>query len=767
MKKTVVGIIFVLIAFLAASAMLTGCDRSESNIDHPDFVYVPDFIPIPMPEGAGWIDNVVVSGNSVYFTVQDVSDDNDSISYFNIYTMELYGSDTHKLPNFEMNADYPAETEGGYLQIYSIYVDNSGFLWIAERGEFYTYDLPDDFEDEEIVLQASHWEKWNLRQVIHNFTRIRKLDDTGNEISSFDISRLADNHDWFYIQDMIVDDSGYIYIGIDSSIYVFSDEGNVLFSLDTGWIDRFIKMPDGSVAHPDWRERGRVLLKIDVSGKTWGEPVDVPPNAHNIYPGNEEYSFIYSDWVGIHGVESSSGEAVSLVNWIDSDMTAEGLNNIMFLPDGRILVSGQYWDNEGSRHELAFLTKTPYSELPERTVLTLATYHLDWYIRNVIVQFNRESQTHRIRVVDYSEFNTEDNWDAGLTRLSAEIIAGNVPDILDVSNLPFSRYAAQDLLIDLYPLIDSDPYLNRSDLMENVLQVTEINGGLYRIFPFYSIGTLAGNPSVVGSYPGWNMNEFTAVLEANPNADYVMGQGITKMNFLQILLMLNMDSFVDWSTSSVSFDSIDFSDLLMFADSFPDDYDWNDEYVGEHVLIREGRQIMAAVGFNSFDDYQMYRALFGGDLVFKGFPNENRNGFSLMTNTSFAITNKCTDVDGAWGFLRMFMTEKWQNDHSWYGLPTNKNVFDKMLKDAMTEDEYGNRSMSWDGMEIEMKTLTQADADQINALIDSISGSAGQDEALWNIISENAADYFSGRSSLEDTVRVIQNRASIYVAEQG
>ena len=759
MKKTVVSIIIVLTSILLIAALLSGCGGSGNESDIPEFVYLPDVLPVPMPEGVDWIDNITVSGDIVYFTAMADWTGNESFTLFDIYMMDMNVSDIRKLPNYNVGQDFPADSEGGSVQIYSVYIDNHDYIWIAERGEFFIYDLPDDFDGDD-------WERWYMREIIHDFTRIRKLDDSGTEIASFDISHISAGREWFYVQDLIVDDAGNIYVGVESSIHVFNNEGKTLFTLDVNWIDGFVKMQDGSVAHPDWREKGRVLLKIDVAEKSWGESVELPSNAYNIYQGNEDYTFIFSDGSGLHGVEESSGDVVSLVNWIESDLTTDGLRNIMFLPDGRILITSQFWDHDSARNELVFLTKTPYSELPERTVLTLAAFYLDWNIRSVIVQFNRESLTHRIRVTDYAEFNTDDDREAGLTRLSAEIISGSVPDILDVTNLPFNRYAAKDLLIDLYDLIDSDPQFSRSDFMENVLRTTEINGGLYRIFPFYSIGTLAGNPSVVGSYPGWNMNEFTAVLEANPNADHVMGQGLTKENFLQVLVMLNMDNFVDWNTGTVNFDGGDFSDLLMYANTFPDEYDWNDEYISEHILIREGRQILVAMGFNSFDEYQMYRALFGGDIVFKGFPNENRNGFSLITNSSFAITNKCKDVNGAWEFLRMFMTEEWQGNNSWYGLPTNKAVFDKMLKDAMTEDEYGTRSMGWNDMEIELKTLTQADADQILALIDSVSGSAGQDEALWNIIRENATDYFSGRSSLQDAVRVIQNRASTFVAEQ-
>jgi len=39
-------------------------------------------------------------------------------------------------------------------------------------------------------------------------------------------------------------------------------------------------------------------------------------------------------------------------------------------------------------------------------------------------------------------------------------------------------------------------------------------------------------------------------------------------------------------------------------------------------------------------------------------------------------------------------------------------------------------------------------------------------ETLLNIISENAIDFFNGRTTAQDTARIIQRRASTFMAEQ-
>jgi hypothetical protein len=64
----------------------------------------------------------------------------------------------------------------------------------------------------------------------------------------------------------------------------------------------------------------------------------------------------------------------------------------------------------------------------KKTVLTLACMGLDWNLRSQIVKFNRTSDQYRIEVQDYSEYNTGDDYTAGLTKLGTEILSGKVPD---------------------------------------------------------------------------------------------------------------------------------------------------------------------------------------------------------------------------------------------------------------------------------------------------------------------------------------------------
>jgi len=64
------------------------------------------------------------------------------------------------------------------------------------------------------------------------------------------------------------------------------------------------------------------------------------------------------------------------------------------------------------------------------------------------------------------------------------------------------------------------------------------------------------------------------------------------------------------------------------------------------------------------------------------------------------------------------------------------------------------------------KPLTQEDADKIRALVDSVSRGPSSFDPLGDIILEGIRDFSRGMITAQDAARIIQNRASNFVAEQ-
>jgi len=172
--------------------------------------------------------------------------------------------------------------------------------------------------------------------------------------------------------------------------------------------------------------------------------------------------------------------------------------------------------------------------------------------------------------------------------------------------------------------------------------------------------------------------------------------------------------------------------------------------------------------FFDFVDYPVYRIMFGGDLVFKGFPTENRDGNAFIPVTNIAITTSCAYPDVAWEFIRMFLLEDYQHDLIFMGLPANRFVFEERLNAAINPlpgTSIGtNLGLILD--DLEDIAISQEEADRLSDLINNTTRMGGYDEMLWSIVRETANDFFNGLITAQDAARIIQNRVSIYLSEQ-
>jgi len=770
------------IAAISAAALLLGIfigcgSDSVEDINLSENEHISEIVQFPeLDDDMRSVDNIILVGDVLYFTsnvlkIIELGGDHESRTGIeNVFSMDI--SETERisilsftpLPNFEPPAP-PPDTFIGWHLINAMQSDNDGNLWLFESGSFAAFDFPEDFD----IEQADEEAVWEYFRVADRYNIVRKLDNTGTELLSLCVDMII--RERLPISSRLgVDTENNLYLGFEGTISVIDQSGRLLFELSVpgGYVDRLLRMPSGNIAFPEMTGEGIRLSEIDITNRTLGRTTQLPLGASMPFTGTDEFPIVYSDGINLIAYNPDTGETVSILNWVSSGVSPESVIALSLLENERIMLTTERWRGGYTEQdiEIAFLSWTNHEAPPDdRIPLTLSTLYLDRITREAVMAFNRASNTHHIQVIDYSEFNTGDDYTIGLTRLTLDLITGNVPDLLDVSSLPLQRYAAIGLLEDLYPFLDADPELGRGDLIESILKATEINGAIYRLFPAFGVNTIIGNPSVVGSYPGWDIDEFTAVLNANTHADIPLGQSYTRILFLSDMLYFNMSDYVDWESAVVHFDSDNFISLLQAVAMLPLDESVGGAHISRLEIIATGRQIMMPTYLGSFFNYQFNRALFGGDIVFKGYPAENRDGNTLSVQGGIAITTASENKDAAWEFIRFFLTADFARNYVDFSFPLNKVVFNELLDEAMMEPEAIHQA-GFDDFMIDLVALTQQEADQILDLFDRVSDVGGWELDLFNIIIEGASDFFNGRVSAHDAARIIQNRASIFMAEQ-
>jgi len=733
------------------------------------------------------IENVTIIDELVYFT-STANVASDSLEHkTRIFSLDISNRDNPVLVELSGYTvpPPPPDTEAGGVHITTMHIGSDGtHLWVAEAGRFVDFDFPPSFD----VDNAEPDEIWEYTRLLESYQTIRKLDSTGAEVLKVDISELSRAHDWVGIAAFNVDADGNVFIGSGHRMYALNANGESLFTLDTsGFVNHggMIRLQDGSVALTSHTMTGTIELQmIDTANKTWGDTLVLPSDTLTIFPGNEEGTIFCNSRTALYVVELATGDYAQLLRWSDIDLATTELTNFTFVGDEHIMFTyNDYRYTSSAEYSVVTMIMSyslaELSELPEVVTLTIARAGTDSFATNAIRHFNRTNTKYRIELIDYVDVRGDISGLAileGRNQLILDIISGSVPDIIALDINMFEELVSSGIFENLYEYIDNDPQLNRSDLMEDVFGKLEVDGALYHIFPFFGVSTISGSSDVLGSNPRWDFAAFRNVIETNPQAAFPMGKFWSFDEYL--FSILSIEDLVNWETGTTYFDRDDFSEILKWVkDNYSEDvlveidpiFGW---FFNTEELIRTGDQIMIRDAVASFAYHAALQCVFGGDVVYKGTPRTEGVGNYLSFYGSVAISSISDNKKGAWEFVRMFLTEEWQQENvasfdNFLKFPTNRAVFQKELTDSMSPDGPEIVYFSPFDSDIEIDPLAQRDVDKVLALIESaVPPQFGHIGALYDIILESVHDYMNGRTSLEDTVRVLQNRAAIFVSER-
>ena len=737
------------------------------------------------------------------------------------YTADgLYAQSYEKVGEREIPEDAVIRYEGEY-DIYGsalYFIDNSGKL--TKLPEFTTVEAPEDTENREDYYATNNlsrlfvnpdgtltaleemyisWydgpenerygdNQWMYRQNEHLYF-LRTLEPSGKELTRTQL--VLDELDpdaYLNLYSAVLTEDGKLLTCGDANLLIFNADGTLAHNIPCEqYPDGLLQLRDGRIAMLAWGDAGVALYTIDLENGAIGEELSTPRNAYNFFTGGGEYDLYYSNGAFLYGFNLGDTEGTKVLNWINVDVNPDRTGSCFIAEDGTIRALSNDYSGETMTGELVSLALVPASSLPVKQTLTLGVQYLDYQVQQKIIDFNRHSDTARIEVRDYSEYNTEDDYSAGLTKLTTEIMAGNLPDLLGLNQLPYDQLASKGLLEDLYPYLDADKELSRDDFFPTVLSALEVNGGLYQVAPSFQILTLIGASSVVGDKPGWTYDEFNAALASMPAGCSPLDQYTTQSDILRRLVTLEMDRLVDWNTGECHFDSDTYVNILQFAKRFQAEFDW-DSYEwspddSSETRIAEGRQMLMTGNLYSVDDLLYNDLYFGGDATYIGYPTSEGVGSMMSITSGFAMSKSCADKEAAWSFLRTVLTEEYQD--SIWGLPINRNAFQKKLDEAMTptyeKDAEGNFILDKDGERVEVSrggigmadgsivnfyAMTQEQADKLMEVINSTTRVGNSNESLLQIVEEEAQAFLAGQKSAEEVAKLTQSKVNLYVNEQ-
>ena len=804
---------------------MTGAVKAEKEAEETEAEpagYRAQYLELEDSNLTAGLDHAAVVGETVYFTSLGVISDETPAGVSPEWPEQYWvygpvlckvGTDgsIERLPYQPKQSD-AGQGENSGVVFEGLCAAQDGNLWVLEKH----YRYGSEPSGETAGTEQEHGS--SFRNEEHEMLVCVRED--GTVVSEFSLDGLKNHAEEvknldgsysFEVAGMALDKDGHICLAIhewfSGTANYIQEDRIVLLDPQTGSVaDSFrmsstpeymVGLANGEIAICCY-ERGELIGLLDLEEKGLKDKVQLGDFVNGMAAGDGEYPVIYSAGDSVYGLNFETGEPVKLFNWIDCDVAREGDESFCMLQDGRIVTTSTQETVNGIENDLIVLSKNEAGEVSQKKVLRLAVMNLYPFTSKMVSRFNRSNPDYRIEVTDYSQYNNyssanEDERNAGINRLQTEIIAGDMPDILDISLLSADRLGSKGLVEDLYPYMDADPELNRSDLLEHVIQAFEENGMLYQTVGNFYILTTAGLSRVVGDHIGWTMDEFQEAMSRlqaeNPNCT-VFERYTTQDLALTFLLYLELENYVDWSSGECGFQSDGFIKLLEFVKSFPTVYSWEtdggaDDYDTDTRLLM-GLQLMKQCNFACFEDLQVNTAGLGGEpCTFVGYPTENGVGsmFAQIGN-SFAITSSCADKDAAWQFIRQFFLPEYQEQFLGEVFPTNRSVYEKMKSEATTTkyqrnpdgsfmlNEEGKRieedlgSMQVNGVTVPYRTASEEDVARVEEIINATTNILHTDDSLKRIIIDGALPYFADQRSVDEVVKLIQSKAMLYVNEQ-
>lgn len=582
--------------------------------------------------------------------------------------------------------------------------------------------------------------------------RIIELSINGNEQRSldFDTATFAEKS----INDIVFADDLLFALGSDKLVaYKIGDRLDEVYSREVSPQASLSKTTDGNLVLGVNENGIFTLMSYKAKNRTWDKIVAFNMVFDTISCGST-WDYYLGDSSALYGYSTATGTLEKLLSW-----NSLGINsgNVAELEDGTLISSARI--NPDEKSPLLFLKKREDTSL-EVSAIKLATTseYLDYRIAEAIREWNSENPNHLIEVVNYSVFYDGSDPRAAQMRLAADIASGNTPDIYDFSmasidTIPSSgQFARRGMLENLYPYIDADPELSREDFFSGYLRSLEISGGLYELVPEFSITTSFAYSKAVGDPTSWTYAQLNEVLSQSDYYETLFDNHYSRAFWLGNVIASSGDKLVNWETGECHFDSDYFKNILETAKTVPEvglDHEFS-------TLNKDVQNSTALLYYCNIGDIWMASiapSAFGDNYSFVGFPDI---GNVIYPSLSFGISSISQNKQECWAFLRQFLTREYNT--KFFMTPRRDGMQEQIDRRWAEVVEDGNDLIHPHGLEAMKKIINIAENTSIVARHDS---------QIWQIVWSEAGAYFEGQRSVEETMRLIQSRAQIYMSEQG
>ena len=395
----------------------------------------------------------------------------------------------------------------------------------------------------------------------------------------------------------------------------------------------------------------------------------------------------------------------------------------------------------------------PAAQTPEQT-LTLGMIDFDSeksVLRSIIQSYNFSGAPVRIEILNYAD-GAESRADA-VTRMTTELLAGNVPDLLDCSDLSGAQYAGYAKNGILLPL-DGMP---DAELLSGILKPCYVDGTLYSVVGAFALDPLFGPAEKLGAALETSAGVLTA---AGPrlSAGCFVWSG---EDLLSVYCRHAAEQYLDYDTQTASFESEKFLNILTACAAI------SSAAPAPDSIMQQPMRSAAMYRSMQISWYQQT----GG--AFRVLALDSDDGTAYQPVLQLGVCVGSTMREAAEEALRNMLQEDFQLTIA-DAFPVNRaalrELMQKEIEAQKTEQQTAIRAEGrvevGEAGDLAFLFDEAAADDLMNVLEHADCRSCGNQEIL-KIILDEADAFFKGRKTAQEAAQVMDRRAALFIAEAG
>ena len=696
---------------------------------------------------------------------EDTSEDGDSEDFeFEDYDDDYYGDDYYN--DIKTRFHLASFTNENDIKYYDFELDNGSQYFSGSNW---------GLDPEENLYAAM--QSYDPMTYEESFT-LRKYSLDGTVLKEAPIKN--NNEEYFYVR--------YLFVNKDGVVFVVSEQSVTVYDKDLNEKTRYTSDLKGAyVSNASLDNNGELIftvvswetddyisktLKMDAQGNTSeNSELDALISGKELVEGIG-YDFYYVTSSSIMGINVGDKAATEIVNFYDSDINPGDFTGSMCFSSAEQFLTSS--ENENGTFIVVY-DKVPAEDVKDKEIITLGTVYGSYNLTSQIIKFNKENDTYRIKLVDYSEFDSADDWSAGRKRFYSDLTGGNAPDIIVPEASDAANLIDKGVFTDLSHLMEKSDGVKKENLVHNAQTVFARDEKLFCVFPTFTVEAIQVKKEFYKE--GMNLDDVIAWEKATGNK--ALSDDMTRTSVMSWFMSMSMDEFLDPKTGKCSFDSPEFAKLLEYANTYPkeisDEYWENYDYTS---YIYEYRNNKSLLNFAYVDDFSSYnwnaKYRFGEIPELIGVPLSGKDSAVLNIDTVIGISNKSKHKEAAWEFVKTCFEHEYYENIGW-GIPSVEKELDEKAAKATEHqfyiDDDGNKVITDETYwlvdhEETIEPLTKEEVAKLKEFVVNVEGIYTWDEELNNIVDEETQPYFEGQKSAQEVAAIIQSRLQIYINEK-